>query len=300
MHATSTIATYGILPPWLNAPDGVSYTPTQPSSAVLEEVAEGALAGLYMLAPHGTLERRYTMAQGLRALAVGAPFTILAPNDRGGTRLAKELTALGCTVEATAKHHHRLCHGLRPATLTLDSAIAEGSPCYDETIGFWTQPGVFSWNRIDPASALLVKHLPRLHGQGADFGCGFGYLARAVLASSAVTHLTLVDIDRRAIAMARKNITARHATLQWADATCITLPSLDFIVMNPPFHEAGQEERALGQAFLRNAAANLKRGGTCWLVANRHLPYEAVLAEHFTCHRLVAEADGFKLYEATR
>jgi 16S rRNA (guanine1207-N2)-methyltransferase len=49
----------------------------------------------------------------------------------------------------------------------------------------------------------------------------------------------------------------------------------------------------------------LRKGGTLWLVANRHLPYEAVLAEQF---RHVApkgdgpkrEERGFKTYEARK
>lgn len=48
---------------------------------------------------------------------------------------------------------------------------------------FVSRPGVFAWDRIDPASALLVEHLPTtLAGHGADLGAGFGYLSAEVLA----------------------------------------------------------------------------------------------------------------------
>ena len=69
-------------------------------------------------------------------------------------------------------------------TRVIPEALVEG-------LGLWSQPGVFSWNRIDPGSALLAQTLPALSGKGADFGCGVGYLAHTVLASPAVTHLTL-------------------------------------------------------------------------------------------------------------
>jgi 16S rRNA (guanine1207-N2)-methyltransferase len=78
------------------------------------------------------------------------------------------------------------------------------------------------------------------------------------------------------------------------------LADLDFVVMNPPFHDGGAEDRALGQAFIVAAAKSLKKAGVCWLVANRHLPYEAPLKEHFKRTRLVVESRGFKVYEATR
>lgn len=73
---------------------------------------------------------------------------------------------------------------------------------------------------------------------------------------------------------------------------------LDFIVMNPPFHEGGIENQTLGQAFITRAAQWLKPGGVCWLTANRHLPYEALLAAHFCAVTLVDTAGGFKIYRA--
>ena len=35
------------------------------------------------------------------------------------------------------------------------------------------------------------------------------------------------------------------------------LQDLDFVVMNPPFHDGGTEDRSLGEAFIRRAAAVL-------------------------------------------
>ena len=61
--------------------------------------------------------------------------------------------------------------------------------------------------------------------------------------------------------------------------------------MNPPFHDGGTEDRALGQGFIRRAAEVLRPGGTCWLIANRHLPYEGVLTPLFNASTLKAEAD---------
>ena len=78
------------------------------------------------------------------------------------------------------------------------------------------------------------------------------------------------------------------------------LKDLDFIVSNPPFHEGGGEDKALGQAFIRAAAAALRKSGTLWLVANRHLPYEAILAESFAKVRLVGEGGGYKVFEARK
>jgi len=128
-------------------------------------------------------------------------------------------------------------------------------------------------------------------------------LARAVLENPEVTQLTLIDIDRRAIEAAHRNVDDPRAAFAWRDLRVgepFDAESLDFVVMNPPFHDGGQEDRALGEAFIRRAAAMLKPEGACWLVANRHLPYEATLRSVFSRTRLVVQAEGYKVYEARR
>ncbi|WP_407519799.1 class I SAM-dependent methyltransferase [Methylobacterium oryzisoli] len=303
--AGAASAVYG-LPPAVLAevpPGALQLSPTIPGSAALEDLAPGALDSLVLLAPPGTLERRATLALALRALAPGGSLTALAPKDRGGTRLARELSGFGCAVEEAAKRHHRICRTRRPASPPgLDEAIAEGAPRLVPGLGLWSQPGVFSWNRVDPGSALLLDHLPPLAGRGGDLGCGIGVIARAVLASPRVTALDLVDIDRRAVDAARRNVTDPRARIVWADAReeGVLPERLDFVVSNPPFHHEGTEDQALGQALIRRAAAALRPGGSFWLTANAHLPYEAVLAEAFRQVNPVAAAHGYKLFEARR
>lgn len=306
MHATpkSDHIIYGKLPPFVVVmPNATQCSPLIPGSYTLETCAPESLQSLVMRAPAGTVERRYAMALALRALQPGAPFTILAPSDKGGKRLDKELREFGCPNEKTAQKHFRICSGTRPVELIgIDEAITEGAPQLLEESGLWSQPGVFSWNRLDSGSALLVKHLPALAGKGADLGCGIGYLSRAVLANAAVEHLTLVEVDRRATEMAARNVDAARSTVHWADVReKSNLPTnLDFVVMNPPFHDGGIEDRELGKQFIERAAALLKKGGVCWLVANRHLPYEAVMQPLFADITLKVETGGFKIYEARK
>lgn len=284
------------------APSGArQLSPLYPGAGNLSEATPSSYSSIVMLAPPGTLERRHAMAEALTALTLGAEFTVVAPKDKGGARLRKELEAFGCPVREASKSHHRICVVRRPETLLgVDDARAAGAPRFVDQIGLWSQPGVFSWDRIDPGSTLLASRLPHMVGSGADLGCGIGYLSLSVLRSPAVKRLDLIDIDRRAIEAAQRNVTDPRAHLHWADASSggPRLDKLDFVVMNPPFHNAGTEDKALGQAFTRNAAKLLRAGGACWLVANRHLPYEAALASSFKSVRLDHEADGFKVYEA--
>ncbi|MCX7298352.1 MAG: methyltransferase [Hyphomicrobiales bacterium] len=279
--------------------DAVQFSPLKPGASVLEQQAQESLDGLIMLAPPGTLERRYSIALGLRALKPDAPFTILAPKDRGGTRLRKELQVFGCAFEETARAHHRICTGARPQRPTgIDEALADGGPRLIDDVGLWSQPGVFSYDRLDPGTAMLIEHLPVLRGRGADFGCGIGILAHAVLTSDKVTEIALVDIDRRAIECAQHNVADARARFLWADIRTAELADLDFVVMNAPFHDAGAEDQKLALGFVQRAAQALGKGGVCFMVANRHLPYEAILTPTFKRTELVIETGGYKIYEA--
>jgi 16S rRNA (guanine1207-N2)-methyltransferase len=279
----------------------VQLSPLAPGAESLEALAEGSLSSLVMLAPAGAIERRYALALGLRAVVPGGGLVVLAPKDKGGLRLAKELAEFGCEADESARAHHRICVTVRPEVVNdLAAPILLGELQMVEPLGLWSQPGVFSWNRFDPGSELLLAHLPPLAGKGADFGCGVGYLAMQVLASPKVTALTLVDIDRRAVEAARRNIDDSRTTFLWADVRHVPLENLDFVVMNPPFHDAGHEDRNLGLGFIKTAARALKRGGTCWLTANRHLPYEDVLKEHFAEVKQVVQSNGYKIYEARK
>ncbi len=277
-------------------------SPLSPGSEDLAAIGDQALDEIAILAPPGAVEARFVLAHGLRALKAGGELIAAAPKDRGGLRLKKTLQGFGCEVSETSRRHHRICVVERPAELTdLDAAISEGSPRRLPS-GLWSQPGVFSWDRLDPGSELLLAHLPDLSGRGADFGCGIGWLSQKALASPGVEALTAIDIDRRAVECASHNLDDPRASFEWADVRVAAgkLSDLDFVIMNPPFHDGGQEDRALGQAFIKAAAGALRKGGSLWLTANRHLPYEAALAENFKSVRPVADAGGYKVYEARR
>ncbi|HZV85371.1 MAG TPA: class I SAM-dependent methyltransferase, partial [Brevundimonas sp.] len=282
--------------------DALQVSPLIPGAERLEDMAEGSADAVMVYAPPGVLERRYTLALALKALKPGGRLDVMAPKDKGGARLKKELAAFGVEVAESAKAHHRRCVVIRPEALTgVDEAVAGGAPRLVEGLEAWSQPGIFAWDRVDAGTMLLAQTLPPLKGAGADLGCGYGALATVVLASPAVTALRLIDLDRRAVEAARRNVDDPRATFDWADARTVEANGdLDFVVMNPPFHDGGAEDRRLGQAFIRQAAALLKKGGVLWLVANRHLPYEADIAAAFKRAQPVADKGGYKVIEAVK
>ncbi|MEO1140240.1 MAG: methyltransferase [Pseudomonadota bacterium] len=180
-------------------------------------------------------------------------------------------------------------------------AWAPGAP-QEVTDGFVTAPGVFSADGIDPASHLLAEALPETLGaEVVDLGAGWGYLAARVLERDGVEVIHLVEADDAALDCARRNVFDARARFHWQDATRWQPPApVDCVVMNPPFHSGRAGDPGLGQAFIRAAAKMLKPRGQLFMVANRHLPYEAELA---ACFGQVDELGGdnrFKIFHATR
>ncbi|MEM1302287.1 MAG: methyltransferase [Pseudomonadota bacterium] len=176
--------------------------------------------------------------------------------------------------------------------------------------GFALAPGVFSADGIDPGSYALAEVLPEvMTGHVVDLGAGWGYLS-AVAQARGATRIDCVEVNAMALQCAEANVGPDRATFHWHDAT-VWKPTEqpDHVIMNPPFHTgqsgAGGRKGApeLGAAFIRNAAQMLGGGGHLWMVANRHLPYEEVLATYFgSVEELPGPpgTQGYKIYHATR
>lgn len=173
---------------------------------------------------------------------------------------------------------------------------------FDFVDGYVTAPGVFSADGIDPASHLLIDALPDKIGRNlADLGAGWGYLSDQLLQRDTVESLHLVEADYSALNCARRNVTDPRAQFHWGDARQWKPPHLlDGVIMNPPFHTGRSAEPALGQAFIATAARVLTPSGNLWMVANRHLPYETILAELFAQVSEIAGDNRFKVLHACR
>jgi 16S rRNA (guanine1207-N2)-methyltransferase len=168
--------------------------------------------------------------------------------------------------------------------------------------GFWTAPGVFSGDGVDLASALLADALPgKLGKQVCDLGAGWGFLSAHILMREGVETVHLVEANHMALECARRNVVDPRAEFHWADATdWAPAFKMDTIVMNPPFHVGRAAEPQIGQAFVASAARLLAPNGHLWMVANRHLPYEAELKTRFMQVDEVGSDARFKLFHASR
>ena len=122
-----------------------------------------------------------------------------------------------------------------------------------------------------------------------------------ILTRKSVETVHLVEAGHSALECARHNVTDPRAKFHWADATTWDpAHRMDSIVMNPPFHQGRAAEPQIGQAFVAAAARLLQPNGALWMVANRHLPYEAELKKSFGYVEEIGGDARFKLFHATR
>ena len=269
---------------------------------LIETPGTGYALTLIRASRHRALTRGW-LAEGWAATVEGGTLALSGAKTDGIDSVIKELKKAGLEPEVQAKAHGKLAvftrRGEPPAIFGTWTDALTPAPNRD---GYLTSPGVFSHDHADAGSALLAEAFgPAIKGRVADLGAGWGYLSARLLDSGAeVTELHLVEADRLALDLARRNVSDPRAVFHWLDATrSDRLPQpMDTVIMNPPFHSGRAGEPALGQAFIRSAAAMLKQRGDLWLVANRHLPYEKALGEAFRTVREIKSTSGFKIIRA--
>ncbi|MCK9489738.1 MAG: class I SAM-dependent methyltransferase [Xanthomonadales bacterium] len=284
-----------------------------------DEVSGGDFPVTLLLPTRQRDESRALLARAVSATRAGGLVVAAAANRDGARSLQADLEALAGPVHSLSKHKCRvLWIHVEPARINAELCeqwLALAQVCQVD-IGqetFWSRPGLFAWDRVDAASALLASQLPpTLAGRVADAGAGWGYLSMQLARQCpGVTTIDLFEANARALAPARRNLdqvlaslagrTPPAVTVHWHDVAAGLPGGFDAVVCNPPFHQGhgGAEVPHLGQAFIASAAQALSRDGQLWLVANRQLPYEGLLGERFKQVRSVLQQGGYKVLQAS-
>jgi 16S rRNA (guanine1207-N2)-methyltransferase len=245
------------------------------------------------------------VALGLEVLAPGGTLVVTGAKSDGVDSLARHVARALPLGGAFVKAHGRVFWLTRPAVLPPEAAAwAEDARLRPNAEGFLTAPGMFSPAHADPGSRRLAAAVAgRLAGRVADLGAGWGWLAQAVLADApAIAELDLHEAEASALDAARANVTDPRARFHWSDVTRLGpgMPPYDAVIANPPFHQGRAAEPDLGAAFVSAAARMLGPAGRLFLVANRQLPYEAVLAIAFREWEKLSEDGAYKVIRAER
>ncbi|HEY8317956.1 MAG TPA: methyltransferase [Amnibacterium sp.] len=166
-----------------------------------------------------------------------------------------------------------------------------------------TQGGVFSPERLDSGTAVLLSRVPAPPTAGAvlDLGCGWGPIAIAMKLRSPQADVWAVDVNERALALAADN--ARIAGISIKSASPQDIPDdLRFATIwsNPPIRIGKPALHALLEQWL----PRLEPGASAWLVVAKQLGGDSLqdwIAERFAADgltvRRAATDRGYRVLE---
>ncbi len=261
------------------------------------KLAQRWLAEAYAaLRPHGRLYLAGANREGVRTLikdaeALFGPASVLA--YKKGCRVARLVKDPSFTSQADWMRSP----GIAPGTweqIEVETPIGR--------FQLYSLPGVFSHDRLDPGTSLLLGHLEISPGESVlDLGCGYGIIGLAAAASGA-GRVDLVDNNLLAVAAAQKNL----ETYGLAQAQAIASDVLDAvqgrqyqaIFSNPPFHAGSEVDYQITTAFIHQGREALREGGHLTLVANQFLRYERLLAQSFGQVECLAQDGRYQVWQA--
>jgi 16S rRNA G1207 methylase RsmC len=140
--------------------------------------------------------------------------------------------------------------------------------------------GVFSADRIDPGTAVLLRKAPLPGPRGGiflDLGCGYGPISCVLADTSPNARVYALDVNQRALDLVRRNAQAAGVGDRVIAATAAEIPDdlrFDEIWSNPPIRIGKTELHALLQTWLPRLAPY----GTAWLVVAKHLGADSLQA----------------------
>ncbi len=134
-----------------------------------------------------------------------------------------------------------------------------------------TAGGIFSPDGVDKGTAVLLKDAPAPPHTGTllDLGCGWGPMALTLALEAPDATVYAVDVNRRALDLARRNAAAldlpgvRAVTPEEVPAEV----TFDLIWSNPPIRVG----KAVLHEMLLGWLPRLAPGGEAWLVVQKNL-----------------------------
>lgn len=139
-----------------------------------------------------------------------------------------------------------------------------------EKLRFVTDTGVFSKAGVDYGSRVLIDALEmETNAAVLDVGCGYGPIGLSAARLASNGHVTMIDINERAVELAKENAKLNgitNVTIVQSDLfASVYEERYDVIVTNPPIR-AGKT--TVHQIF-EEGAKLLNAGGSMWVVIQK-------------------------------
>lgn len=143
----------------------------------------------------------------------------------------------------------------------------------DLTLDLVADSGVFSGDRVDPGTKLLLSEAPvpaDLAGDVLDLGCGYGPIAVTVARRAEKAVVWALDVNERALMLTVENAGAAGVGGRVRAVTAKAVPEevrFAAIYSNPPVRIGKQPLQELLSYWL----GRLEPEGRAWLVVHKHL-----------------------------
>lgn len=165
---------------------------------------------------------------------------------------------------------------------------------------FFSRPGVFSFEELDPGTRVMLdclEHQP-VQGEILDFGCGCGVIGLCLAGESAKNTVDLIDINAQALEIAEMNSEAfPNANVFPSAGFSRVTKRYQVIVSNPPFHAGVTVSMEASRQLVHSAPRFLVPGGELRIVANRHLPYANWMKEVFSKVTILAATKHYQVLQ---
>ena len=238
-------------------------------------------------------------------LAQGASIFLVGEKKEGIERAAKQLQPYGQAVKLDSARHCQMWQ-ISLNTTVKAKALADWAQQYTVTtpngdLTICSLPGVFSQNRLDIGTAVLLPYLSQVTaGKIADFGCGAGVISAYLSKLNPKNRIFALDVDAFALASTQMTFEKNNLPLEQLEVKAVTgieeAPLfLHAIVSNPPFHQGIKTDYNASENLCKTSRRHLKSGGELWIVANRFLNYPQLIEQSFKQCTTKADQQGFKV-----
>ncbi len=258
--------------------------------------------------PKSKAELAFTLATIAPYLAENSKI-LLVGEKKGGIQSAPKLSQHflnNCQKIDTARHCWLFAGIVQNEQLnkkfTLDDWFKKYEITIDNiTLTITSLPGVFSQQKLDIGTSLLLKNLPKnIEGKILDFGCGAGVISCFIGKKHPTSLLSLLDVSALALTSAEKTLSLNglQATIFPSDSLNNVEGKYQCIISNPPFHQGINTHYQVTESFLSNIHKYLKRKGIVTIVANSFLRYQPIMQQHIGKTDTLIKAQGFTVYQS--
>ena len=171
----------------------------------------------------------------------------------------------------------------------------------DENLVFYSDNGVFSKDKLDFGSSLLLEtyfaNTKKENLNVLDVGCGYGFLGVSI-AKILGFKVTMCDINKRALHLASKNLEENKVKAEVIESNVYEniTDKYDVIITNPPIR-AGKN---IVYQILDEAQQHLNDDGELWFVIRKDQGAKSTLKQHensYICE-IIAKSKGFYIIKA--